>query len=54
MGLIMAYDGGLWGNLTGLTKSTDHPSRIQQPLQGPSRYFRTTWGLWEVAAACSM
>ena len=27
MGLIMACYGGLWGILSGLTKSTDHPSR---------------------------
>ena len=27
LGLIMAYCGGSEGMLTGLTKSTDHPSR---------------------------
>ena len=27
MGLIMVCYGGLWGILSGLTKSTDHPSR---------------------------
>ena len=27
VGLLMAYYGGLWGILSGLTKSTDHPSR---------------------------
>ena len=26
MGLLMAYYGGLQGILSGLTKSTDHPS----------------------------
>ena len=31
MGLIMACYGGLWGILSGLTKSTDHPS-IKQRL----------------------
>ena len=28
MGLVMAYSGGLWGLLPGLTKSTDHPSGV--------------------------
>ena len=35
IGLLMAYSGGLWGILSGLTKSTDHPSvgyRIQGML----------------------
>ena len=26
LGLLMAYYGGLWGILSGLTKSTDHAS----------------------------
>ena len=28
MELIVAYDGGLWGILSGLTESTDHPSTL--------------------------
>ena len=28
MGLIMACYGGLWGILSGLTESTDHPSLL--------------------------
>ena len=38
IGLTMAYYGGLWGILSGLTKATDHPSIIQRnpiiPLKG--------------------
>ena len=29
MGFLMAYSGGLWGILGGLTKSTDHPRSTQ-------------------------
>ena len=32
VGLIMACYGGLWGILTGLTKSTDHPSTMNMGL----------------------
>ena len=54
----MAYDGGLEGILTGLTKSTDHPSTgskyhyrtytdtktgTQESLQGPGIYHNVTW-----------
>ena len=35
MGLIRAYYGGLQGILSGLTKSTDHPSR-EHVVLGPS------------------
>ena len=36
MGLIRAYNGGLQGILSGLTKSTDHPS---DRLWGLLRYI---------------
>ena len=38
--LIMAYCGGLQGILSGLTKSTDHPSRVV--LKDPYGVY-TTW-----------
>ena len=34
MGLLMAYYGGLRGIKSGVTKSTDHPSRIEGPGAG--------------------
>ena len=34
MGLAMACHGGLWGIVTGLTKSTDHPSDVAR-ASGP-------------------
>ena len=40
MGLIMACYGGLWGILSGLTKSTDHPSIYVGPQ---SRYYLHAW-----------
>ena len=34
MGLLMAYYGGLQGILSGLAKSTDHPSRPYLEVRG--------------------
>ena len=51
MGLIRAYYGGLQGILSGLAKSTDHPSRAiladisnihQKDLGGQARYITVT------------
>ena len=35
MGLLMAYYEGLQGILSGLTNSTDHPSRLKDLVHGP-------------------
>ena len=40
MGLLMACYSGLYGILSGLTKSTDHPSRGQHEARGPSSPFK--------------
>ena len=48
VGLLMAYYGGLWGILSGLTKSTDHPSRDPSLIRGRNRkgypVFRVLFG----------
>ena len=54
LGLLMVYYGGLWGILSGLTKSTDHPSTtsgtfscgFSEPsahLSGEQEVPRTMW-----------
>ena len=39
MGLLMACYGGLWGILSGLIKSTDHPSILGIVIMVLGRYL---------------
>ena len=52
----MASYGGLEGILTGLTKSTDHPSRSWQPWDGQHPGFPSTgilFSCWAEYSPCS-
>ena len=60
MGLLMAYHGGLSGILSGITKSTDHPSREFCYNTGPYASFphaghgTLAYALMDIAGLCAV